>query len=154
MEFTQDKIHAKNLKRNQIQSYSEDSTEAEVTRKHRSTNDDFEYVEEGQGVPLRNEDVSVESDSTEAPRKKRAGRKPATKRKRVAEPPVEAPTAEKKRRLAESLSGLSEKQLVSLVKKVCNSNVRILDAVQEQIPEPKPVASPKPRAAPKKNASK
>lgn len=150
--FTQDNIEQKNLRRNQIQSYSEDSAEAESSpRKHKATNDDLEYVEEGQDVPLRYEDVSVESDSTESPRRKKAGRKPATKRKRVAEPPVHAPNAEKKRRFADSLQTLSDKQLLTLVKKVCNSNERILDAVQSQIPEPKP--APKQRAAPKKVAA-
>lgn len=148
VEFTQDKVQAKGLKRNQIQSYSEDaddSSEAEVTHKHK-TIDDEEY-EEGQDAPLRDGDESVESDSTEAPRKKKAGRKPANKRKRE----VQTPTAEKKQKLAESLGGLSEKQLISLVKKVCNSNVKIMDAVQSHIPEPKVVAA-KPKSAPKKPA--
>lgn len=148
VEFTQDKVEMKGLKRSQIQSYSEDgddSSEVEVTHKHR-TIDDEEY-EEGQDAPLRDGDESVESDSTEAPRKKKAGRKPANKRKRE----VQTPTSEKKQKLAESLGGLSEKQLISLVKKVCNSNVKIMDAVQSHIPEPKVVAA-KPKSVPKKPA--
>jgi len=133
------------LKRNQIQSYTDDS-EGEVSHKHKASNDDQEYVE-GEDVPLRYDDESVESDSTEQPRTKKAGRKPATKRKREAT--VQAPTADKKRKLAESLAGLDEKQLVQLLKKACASNVEILEAVQAQIPEPKAA-----RAAPKKSAEK
>jgi hypothetical protein len=145
VEFTQDKVIEKGLKRNQIQSYTNDSEE-EVSHKHKASNDDQEYVE-GEDLPLRYDDESVESDSTEQPRTKKAGRKPATKRKREA--PVQVPSADKKRKLSESLAGLDEKQLVSLLKKACNSNVEILEAVQAQIPEPKPA-----RAAPKKSAEK
>jgi len=147
VEFTQDKVVERNLKRNQIQSYTDDS-EVEVSHKHKASNDDQEYVE-GEDVPLRYDDESVESDSTEQPRTKKAGRKPATKRKREATP-VQAPTADKKRKLAESLAGLDEKQLVTLLKRACASNVEILEAVEAHIPEPKTAA----KAAPKKSAEK
>jgi len=151
VEFTQDKVVEKNLRRNQIQSYTDDS-EAEVSHKHKASNDDQEYVE-GEDLPLRYDDESVESDSTEQPRSKKVGRKPAsTKRKREA--PV-APTAEKKRRLSESLQGLDEGQLISILTKVSNANVQILDAVQAQVPKPKQKAAPKKaekKAAPQKPA--
>jgi len=149
VEFTQDLVQRKNLKPNQIQSYTDDdSDEGDVSPKHKASNDDQEYVE-GQDIPLRYGDESVESDSTEAPRTKKSGRKPASKRKREA--PVQAPSAEKKRRLADSLAGLSDKQLLSIVKKACNSNVQLLEAVQDQIPEPSPPkkAAAKPKVAPK-----
>jgi len=148
VEFTQDLVQRKNLKPNQIQSYTDDdSDEGDVSPKHKASNDDQEYVE-GQDIPLRYGDESVESDSTEAPRSKKSGRKPANKRKR--ETPVQAPSAEKKRRLADSLVGLSEKQLVSIVKKACSSNLQLLEAVQDQIPEPSPKkAAAKPKVAPK-----
>lgn len=159
VEFTQDKVIEKGLKRSQIQSYTDDS-DGEVSHKHKASNDDQEYVE-GEDLPLRYDDESVESDSTEQPRTKKAGRKPASKRKREAAP-VQAPSADKKRKLSESLAGLDEKQLVSLLKKACNSNVQILEAVQAQIPEPKTRAAPKKsaekkapqKAAPKNNATK
>jgi len=158
VEFTQDKVIEKGLKRSQIQSYTDDS-DGEVSHKHKASNDDQEYVE-GEDLPLRYDDESVESDSTEQPRTKKAGRKPATKRKREAAP-VQAPTADKKRKLSDSLAGLDEKQLVSLIKKACNSNVEILEAVQAQIPEPKTRAPKKSaekkapqKAAPKNNATK
>jgi len=147
VEFTQDKVVEKNLKRNQIQSYTDDS-EGEVSHKHKASNDDQEYVE-GEDVPLRYDDESVESDSTEQPRTKKAGRKPATKRKREATP-VQVPSADKKRKLSDSLAALDEKQLVQLLKKACASNVEILEAVQAHIPEPKPAS----RAVPKKSTEK
>jgi hypothetical protein len=144
VEFTQDLVQRKNLKRNQIQSYTDDDSEGDVSPKHKASIDDQEYVE-GQDIPLRYGDESVESDSTESPRTKKAGRKPASKRKREA--PVQTPSVEKKRKLTESLAGLTEKQLVSIVKKACASNVLILDTVQELIPEPTPPkkAAPKPK---------
>jgi len=153
VEFTQDGVNLKGLKRNQIQSYTDDS-EGEVSHKHKASNDDQEYVE-GEDLPLRYDDESVESDSTEQPRTKKAGRKPASN-KRKRETPVQLPNADKKRKLSESLAGLDEKQLVSLLKKACNSNVEILDAVQAQIPEPKAARAPKKtaekKAAPQKAA--
>jgi len=151
VEFTQDLVQRKNLKRNQIQSYTDDDSEGDVSPKHKASNDDQEYVE-GQDIPLRYGDESVESDSTESPRTKKAGRKPASKRKREA--PVQAPSAEKKRKLSDSLAGLTEKQLLTIVKKACNSNVQILDTVQDLIPEPSPpkkaAAKPKAKAAEQK----
>jgi len=149
IEFTQDKVQIKGLKRSEIQSYTDDS-EGEVSHRHKASNEDQEYVE-GEAIPLRFDDESVESDSTEEPKAKKAGRRPASnKRKREAAPV--APNNEKKRRLVESLSGLTEKQLLSVVKKACYSNVEILEAVESFIPEPK-VAVAKPKAAPKKPAA-
>jgi len=150
IEFTQDKVQIKNLKRSQIQSYTDDS-DGEVSHKHKASNDDQEYVE-GEEIPLRYDDESVESDSTEQPRARKAGRKPSSNKRKREAAPVQAPNAEKKRRLAEALNGLDEKQLVSLVKKACSSNVEILEAIEAHIPEPKTKVT-KPKAAPKKPAA-
>jgi len=151
IEFTQDGVPLKNLKRSQIQSYTDDSEgEGEVIHKHKASNDDQEYVE-GEEIPLRYDDESVESDSTEQPRAgRKAGRRPSSNKRKREAAPVQAPNAEKKRRLTESLAALNEKQLVSIVKKACYANEEILEALEAYFPEPKVVA--KPRAAPKKPA--
>jgi len=152
VEFIQDKVSATNLKRSQIQSYTDDSevSEEEVSHKHKTSNDDLEYVEGD--IPLRYGDESVESDSTEQPRAKKAGRKPANKRKREA--PV-APSPDKRKKLAASLVDLDEKQLINVLKKACSSNVEILEAVEAQIADIQPKKpAPKPKVATKKAAEK
>jgi hypothetical protein len=125
VEFTQDGIHVKKLRRNQLQSYSED--DEEPVKKSKVSIDDQDYVDGA--LPIAEEDASVEPDSAAD---KQARRKKG-KRGRASGLTV----AEKKRRLNEGLGELSEKQIVTLVKNSCASNSKFLDVVLHGIPAAK-----------------
>lgn len=131
VEFTQDGIEVKKLKRNQIQSYSDDDEEEPVKKGNKISLDDQEYVD-GE-IPIAEEDASVDPDSAaDKPRGKRAAGKNKTKRGRASTPAITV--AEKKRRLNQGLEELDEDQLVTLVKKASAGNTKFLDALLENIP--------------------
>jgi len=125
VEFIQDGIIANGLKRDQVQGYRSDDDEEPA--RHRIAEDE-EYVDSG--MPLLPEDQSVESASDEREPRKRAGRKPANKRKREV---VHAPSNEKKKKLNHAVDGLTEDQLVQVIKQACAQNSKILDAVHSEI---------------------
>jgi len=125
VEFIQDGLIANGLKRDQVQGYRSEDDDEPVRHK---VAEDEEYVDSG--MPVLPEDQSVESASDEREPRKRAGRKPANKRKREV---VHAPSNEKKKKLNHAVDGLTEDQLVQVIKQACAQNTKILDAVQGQI---------------------
>jgi len=134
VEFTQDGIQVKKLKRDQIQSYSEESEGPSARSKAKVSIDDQEYVDGFVLIP--EEDASVESDSADAPRRRgRAPKTAAPKRKRA---PSES-VSEKKRKVQTALGDLTQKQIVTVVTQACGSNPKLLDSVLQKIPEKKQV---------------
>jgi hypothetical protein len=134
VEFTQDGIQFKKLTREQIQSYSADEDDEPARHRAKVSIDDQDYVDGF--VPIPEEDASVESDSTDEPRKRGRSRKQGggvQKRKRATSESV----AEKKRKVHTGLDNMTQKQLVTLVNQVCAQNPKILDTVLERIPEKK-----------------
>jgi hypothetical protein len=129
VEFTQDGIEIKKLRRNQIQSYSDDEESEPVRKSHKVSLDDQEYIDGA--LPITEEDASVEPDSAaEKPRKRAAAGTKKTKRTRGSS----VSAAEKKRKLNEGLGNLTEKQIVSLVKNSCAQNPKFMDVVLANIP--------------------
>jgi hypothetical protein len=137
VEFIQDGVQRKKYTRSQIQSYSaDDDDEDEPRKKRKPTVDDQEY--EDHNIPLTHEDESVESDSTESPRRGRRSNAAAENgRKKRKRPEPKLSATEKKRKLNQDLKQLSQKQLLSVVNRVATQNPKVLDLIQNSLPASK-----------------
>jgi len=146
VEFIQDKVRANKLKRTQIQSYSEEESQdkqrTKYARKH--VPEDTEYVDGGEERLQGDDEIVLESDERKGRKKSRKPRK-----KRESHSHSQPPSKEKRQKLALALEGLGEKQLLTLLKKSCGANAKVLAIVQANIPEKK-AAKPKAAAKPAK----